>query len=157
MTNAICSLHSPQFQFDCMRLKDAEKTILDLQVSLEEITKAFKSFKPLKAPVPDGFHPTFFQKFWDTIGDSTISFIQDIFRLRKMHADINATLVFLIPKVVKPEIVHQFWPIGVCNTLYKVVTVILFLCLKPLLSNLIHLLQASFILGMKVNDNVIVA
>ncbi len=79
MTNAICSLPSPQFQFDCMRLKDAEKTILDLQVSLEEITRAFKSFKPLKAPVPDGLHPTFFQKFWDTIGDSTISFIQDIF------------------------------------------------------------------------------
>lgn len=65
-----------------------------------------------------------------------------------MPADINATLVCLIPKVVKPETINQFRPIGLCNTLYKAVTKILVLCLKPFLSNLIHLVKpASLLVG----------
>uniref|UniRef100_A0A2N9F2I1 Reverse transcriptase domain-containing protein n=1 Tax=Fagus sylvatica TaxID=28930 RepID=A0A2N9F2I1_FAGSY len=72
-----------------------------------------------------------------------------------MPIETNVTLVYLIPKVAKPESIHQFRPIGLCNTLYKVVTKILVLHLKPLLSNLIHPLQASFIPSRKASDNVI--
>uniref|UniRef100_A0A2N9HWM1 Reverse transcriptase domain-containing protein n=1 Tax=Fagus sylvatica TaxID=28930 RepID=A0A2N9HWM1_FAGSY len=73
-----------------------------------------------------------------------------------MPANINAILVCLIPKVAKPETINQFRPIGLCNTLYKAVTKILVLRLKPLLSNLIHPCQANFIPGRKASDNVIV-
>jgi hypothetical protein len=79
----------------------------------------------------------------------------DIFHLQTMPLDLNATLVCLIPKVAKPETVNQFRPIGLCNTLYKTVTKILVFCLKPLLNNLIHPIQASFISGRKASDNVI--
>ena len=106
MTNAGYSLQSPQFEFNCMRLTDAENTPLGLQISREETTRAFKSFKPLKALGLDGLHPIFFQKFWDTVGDSTISYIQDIFCHKKMPTDINATLVCLIPKVAKLEMIY---------------------------------------------------
>ena len=62
-----------------------------------------------------------------------------------MTTDLNATLICLIPKMVKPKSVQQFRPIGLCNTFYKMVTKILVLHLKSFLNNLIHHLQASFI------------
>ena len=120
-----------------------EKLLLDLPISRVEIESAFKSFKPFKVPGPDGLHPIFFQKFWDKIRESTTSFILDIFRVRKMPIETNVTLVCLIPKVAKPESIHQFRPIGLCNTLYKTLTKILVLRLKPLLSNLVHLAFTS--------------
>ena len=137
-TEVVRSLRTLHHHINCTKLTNEEKLLLDLSVSRVDIERAFKSFKPLKAPGPNGLHPVFFQKFWDTIRDSSTSFILDIFRLRKMPFETNATLVCLIPKVTKPESIHQFRPIGLCNTLYKVVTKILVLCLKLLLSNLIH-------------------
>jgi hypothetical protein len=148
-------LRTPHHHINCTKLTNEEKLLLNLPISRVDIERAFKSFKPLKAPRLDGLHPVFFQKFWDMIGDSTTSFILDIFRLRKMPFEKNTTLVYLIRKVAKPESIHQFRPIGLCNTFYKVVTNILMLRLKPLLSNLIHPLQASFIHDRIASDNVI--
>uniref|UniRef100_A0A2N9F7H7 Reverse transcriptase domain-containing protein n=1 Tax=Fagus sylvatica TaxID=28930 RepID=A0A2N9F7H7_FAGSY len=90
------------------------KAILDVDVSKQEIVAAFKSFKPYKAPGPDGFHP-----------------------------------------VGKPELIQQFRPIGLCNTIYKAITKVLVNRLKPYLSDVVHPLQASFVPGRKASDNVI--
>jgi hypothetical protein len=50
---------------------------------------------------------------------------------------------------------NQFKPIGLCNTLFKTITKILVLRLKPFLNDLVHPLQASFVPGRKASDNVI--
>lgn len=68
---------------------------------------------------------------------------------------LNDTLICLIPKMDEPKTVHQFWPIGLCNTLYKMVTKILVQWLKPFLLDLIHPFQASFIPGRKASNIVI--
>ena len=120
-----------------------------------DIEATIKSFQLLKAPGPDGFHPIFFQKFWNIIGDSITDYIQGIFTEKKIPPNLNSTLICLIPKVSSPETVHQFRPIGFCNTLYKTITKILVLKLKPFLNDLIHLFQASFIPRRKASDNVI--
>ena len=61
----------------------------------------------------------------------------------------------LILSLTRPETVHQFRPIGLCNTLYKTMTKLLVQRLKPFLSDLIHPFQSSFIVGRKASDNVI--
>jgi hypothetical protein len=124
-------------------------------VSKQEITAAFKSFKPYKAPGPDGFHPVFFQKFWHIVGDSTTAYLEDIFQKRTIPQKLNETLVCLIPKVGKPELIQQFRPIGLCNTMYKAITKVLVNRLKPYLSDVVHPLQASFVPGRKASDNII--
>jgi hypothetical protein len=125
------------------------------EVSQAEIKNAIMSFKPFKSPGPDGLHPIFFQKFWDTLGPSMTRFIKGIFQSRKIPSDLNSTLVCLIPKVAKPESMNQFRPIGLCNTLFKTITKILVFRLKPFLHDLVHPLQASFVPGRKASDNVI--
>jgi ribonuclease HI len=155
-TGMTYSSRAPSFQMNCLNLSIEEKSTLDRPLCTTEIKNAIFSFKPQKAPGPDGLHPIFFQQFWSTVGDSTCKLIQEIFQKSTMPADLNETLICLIPKVKKPESVHQFRPIGLCNTIYKTVTKILVLRLKSFLNNLIHPLQASFIPGRKASDNVIV-
>lgn len=43
-------------------LSEEARSQLSKPISKEEIHKAIKSFKPLKAPGSDGLHPIFFQK-----------------------------------------------------------------------------------------------
>ena len=133
----------------------ATRDSLSENVSKSDIFKAIHSFNPLKSPGPDGLHPIFFQKYCDIIGDSVTAFIQGIFKLKKMPPELNSTLICLIPKVSNPESIDQFRPIGLYNTLYKTVTKILVTRLKPLISDLVHPFQASFIPGRKATDNVI--
>ena len=117
----------------------------------------FFSFQSQKASGPDGFHPSFFQRFWNIVGHSVIARIKDIFLARKIPPDLNTTLICLIPKVGKPETIHQYRPIGLYNTIYKTTTKVLVQRLKPHLDNLIHPFQASFIPGQKDSNNIIIA
>ncbi|KAK9991117.1 hypothetical protein SO802_026102 [Lithocarpus litseifolius] len=71
--------------------------------------------------------------------------------------ELNTTLIYLVLKVHKLESIQQFRPIGLCNTLYKTITKILVLRIKPFLDDLIHLFQESFIPGRKASDNIILA
>ena len=133
----------------------------DIQITLNgevnnlEIKQAIFSFKPYKALGPNGFHPVFFQRYWNIVGPSVISLIKTIFQSKKVPENLNSMLICLIPKTKRPETVHQFRPIGLCNTLYKIVTKLLVQRLKAFLLNLKHPFQASFVLGRKASDNVI--
>ena len=153
---SICSLSTILFPNIDTPLLHVEDPLLQ-NITTQEIHVAINSFKPHKASNPDGFHPIFFQCFWHTLGNSICSFIRNVFTNRNIPSELNSTLLCLIPKTLKPEIFHQLRPIGLCNTLYKTITKILLSRLKPHLGDLIHLFQASFILGRKASDNIIIA
>jgi hypothetical protein len=140
---------------NCVSFSEEIKATLGEDVSKQEIAAAFKSFKPFKAPGPDGFHPIFFQRFWHIVGDSITAYLEEIFQKRTIPQKLNETLVCLIPKVGKPKLIQQFRPIGLCNTIYKAITKVLVNRLKPYLSDVVHPLQASFVPGRKASDNVI--
>lgn len=56
-----------------------------------------------KAPRPDGFNGLFFQKHWETIKDDVIGLVNYFFENGTLEADLNSTLVALVPKVDVPE------------------------------------------------------
>ena len=147
----LCNSSAP----NCISFSEEIKATLDEDVSKQEIAATFKSFKPYKASGPDGFHPIFFQKFWHIVGDSITAYLEEIFQKRTIPQKFNETLVCLIPKVGKPELIQQFRLIGLCNTIYKAITKVLVNRLKPYLNDVVHPLQGSFVPGRKVSDNVI--
>ncbi|XP_028071512.1 uncharacterized protein LOC114273895 [Camellia sinensis] len=124
--------------------------------SLAKIKRVLWSFKPWKALGPDGLNPIFFHKFWATLTLSVVKVVSDAFESGHIDPEINKTLICLIPKVLNPEVITQFRPIGLCNTIYKLITKILVARLRPLLEDLISPLQASFILGRRGVDNVVI-
>ncbi|KAF3651507.1 hypothetical protein FXO38_16581 [Capsicum annuum] len=46
-----------------------------------------------EVPGPDGLHPMFFQKFWNTVGPSTTDFCKRVFSTYSMPSNNNATLI----------------------------------------------------------------
>ena len=83
--------------------------------------------------------------------------IKEVFRRHKVPDYLNQTLVALIPKQVGPETVSHYRPISLCNTIYKVISKIIVLRIRPLLPSLISPMQIAFLEGRRGTDNVIIA
>lgn len=91
------------------------------------------------------------------MGDLVKREVKEIFTNQKVPEYLNQTLIALLPKQIGPELVSHYRPISLCNTIYKIVSKILVLRLKPLLPSLILPMQLAFLAGRRGSDNVIIA
>ncbi|KAL8130357.1 LOW QUALITY PROTEIN: hypothetical protein V2J09_019512 [Rumex salicifolius] len=116
----------------------------------KEIAHAVRQMGALKAPGPDGYQPTFFQKSWEVVGSSMISAVKDFFATSSMPSGVNETLIALIPKIENPSQICNFRPISLCNVLYKTVTKVLSNRMQPILGDLIGPTQDNIILAQEI-------
>ncbi|XP_061355349.1 uncharacterized protein LOC133299869 [Gastrolobium bilobum] len=136
-----------------------QDTLQDLKKppSMKDIRHAIFDMVSFKAPGVDGFQAIFFQQNWDRIKDQVC---QEICYLWQNPADIkriNSTLLVLIPKVAAPTLMSHMRPISLCSVLYKVLSKIVVIKLKPIMERIISPCQASFIPKRHIQDNIIVA
>ena len=82
--------------------------------------------------------------------------VNSIFTTEKVPKYLNKTLITLIPKCKNPETLNNYYPISLCNTVYKVVTKIIVGRIRPFLSKLISPYQSAFVPGRKGLDNAII-
>jgi hypothetical protein len=71
--------------------------------------------------------------------------------------EINATNIALVPKKKNPSRVIDFWPISLCNVVYKLIAKVLANRHKRVLGEIISLNQSAFIPGRLIIDNVLIA
>lgn len=117
-----------QTYFDNIDLSDLDYPLKDFGV-----VRAIFSFKPFKAPGPDGIPPFFYQKYWHVIRNSVLTFCHNIFKNLSVPKTLNSTYICLIPKFHNANNLNNFCPAGLCNTIYKVITKIIFNKIKPTL------------------------
>ena len=137
-------------------LTSQDYTILNKAFSAEEVEKAVRDMGSFKAPGPDGFPAIFYQRCWETVGDSVVRFATLFFETGKLPEDTNDALVVLIPKVAKPESFTQFRPISLCNVLFKIITKAMVGRLKGIMKKLIGPAQSSFIPARLSADHIVV-
>lgn len=73
-----------------------------------------------------------------------------------MDPSINRTLLCLIPKCPNAVYIKSYRPIGLCNTLYRLITKITVFRITPFLSKIIGPSQASFLANRKASDHAII-
>ena len=62
---------------------------------------------------------------WHIVGEDVINVVSSFFQTCRMLKEMNATSIFLVPKVVNPTRLTDFRPISCCNTVYKCIAKIL--------------------------------
>ena len=106
-------------------------------ISESEVHSAVFAMHPDKSPRPDGYNPTFFQKFWSIVGVEVVLFCQEFMVSSSFPSDLNLTSIVLILKKDQVESMADLRPIALCNVLYKIVAKILANRLKPILPHII--------------------
>ncbi|XP_071939813.1 uncharacterized protein [Coffea arabica] len=138
-------------------ITDQMNEMLVRPVSELEVRNAVFSLQPNKAPGPDGMTAAFFQHYWNVIKADLINAISSFFHSGQLLKAINETIITLIPKVDSPVLVSQFRPISLCNVVYRIISKILVLRLKPVLNCCISQNQSAFVPGRQIIDNVVIA
>jgi hypothetical protein len=109
------------------------------------------------SPGPDGFNVEFYLATWTWIGQDVVQLVRNFFQTGIMPAHINDTHIALIPKKLVPLVPADYWPISLCNVIYKIIAKCLANRLKPHLPDYIHQSQQAFIEGRRISNNIIIA
>ncbi|XP_074299355.1 uncharacterized protein LOC141630432 [Silene latifolia] len=139
------------------RLSPLECSILQVPFTEHDVLRALKGMDGSKSSGPDGITPKFFQVFWPQIGYMVTSAILRFLNSGVMLKEWNNTLIVLIPKVDKPELVSQYRPISLCNVLYRLASKCLANRLKLVISSLVSDSQQAFVPERLMSDGCLVA
>lgn len=123
----------------------------------EEVKSPLMKMNPDKAPGPNDFPTSFFQKCWGYMGPEIKEALEGVRNLGKILKEINNTFLVLIPKKEKSDNFNDYRPIALCNTLYKLLTKTLAARLHKLLPLIISEEQTGFVADRSIYDGVIIA
>jgi hypothetical protein len=113
----------------------------------DEVDQAIKEMPSGKAPGPDGFTMDFFHYCWSMVREEVCALVEESRTSKKVLSSLNATFLTLIPKeecVTNPK---QFRSIALCNVIYKIITKVIALRLKPILPCIISKEQSGYVEG----------
>ncbi|KAA3455702.1 reverse transcriptase [Gossypium australe] len=123
----------------------------------DEVRMALKGMGPTKAPGPDGFPVTFFQKYWHIVGKEVLGFCLGVLNEGREVDAVNITNIVLIPKVQKPTSLVNFRPISLCNVAYKIIAKTIAKRMQDVMATCIGQAQSAFVLGRLISDNILLA
>ena len=102
------------------------------------------SFKKDRSPSPDGWPVEFCLHFFDLLGEELLSAVDFTRVFGCILPSLNSTFLTLIPKKEKPSSFADFRPISLCNLLYKLISKVIAMRLKPFLDSHISIEQFGF-------------
>ncbi|OMO64639.1 reverse transcriptase [Corchorus capsularis] len=139
------------------RIDDQMRALLDAPFTATDIKEAVFQMQGEKAPGPDGFPPTFYQKCWSTVGKDVIEFALNFLNNGGSLSHINHTNIVLIPKIENPRTMKDFRPIALCNVLFKIISKTIANRLKLILPQIIGESQSAFVPDRMIFDNALIA
>ncbi|OMO52067.1 reverse transcriptase [Corchorus capsularis] len=142
--------------FPC-RVNDQMRASLDATFSADNVKEAVFQMQGDKAPGPDGFSPTFYQKCWSIVCKDVTEFVLNFLNTGEILSNINHTNIVLIPKVENPRTMKDFRPIALCNVIFKIISKVLANRLKLVLPQIIGESQIAFVPERMIYDNALIA
>lgn len=94
---------------------------------------------------------------WDLVGAEFTAGVIEFFTSSRMLRQINATIIALMPKHPGAERLSDYCPISCCNTIYKVISIIIAGRLKWFMNDAVQANQVDFVSGRVFCENVLFA
>ena len=122
----------------------------------EEIKEALFQMCPTKAPEPDGFPATFFQKHWKAVREGVVAICLHILNEKGNLTPLNYTYIAFIPKIEKPRDVMDYRPSSLWNVIYRIIAKTIANRLRQILHTVISPNRSAFIPSRLITNNIIV-
>jgi hypothetical protein len=136
---------------------EEDNRMLTEKVTLEELKVVLNSFQKDKILGSDGWTIEFFLGFFDSIGQDILSLVEETRLTRQMPLSLNSTFISLIPKKDNLDTLDDFGPISLCNCIYKIISKVIAIRLKIVLSDKISLEQFGILEGRQIHEAIGVA
>eukprot|EP00253_Pinus_taeda_P002898 PITA_02898 len=114
-------------------------------VTEDELLSEMKASNKDRSPGPDGWSIEFFIHFYDLFKGDLLRTVEASRMSGNIHSSLSSTFIALIPKKKETASLHDFRPISLCNTLYKIISKIIAERLKPVLNQFITCNQHAFL------------
>jgi exonuclease III len=124
-------------------------------ISQAEVDQAIQELPTGKAPGPDGFTMDFFHSCWPMLREEVWQLVEESRSSGKVLPALNATFLTLIPKEERVTNLKNFRPIALCNVIYKIISKVIALRLKPILPFIISKEQSGYVEGRQIMDSII--
>lgn len=124
-----------------------DNDILCRSITKAELVDTMKESSREKIPGPDGWGVEVFIHFEDLMITDILATIEESRINGFILRAINAIFIALILERKSPQTFLDFYPISLCNTLYKLTSKVISRILKSILSKLITEEQFGFIKG----------
>jgi hypothetical protein len=108
-----------------------------------------------KAPEPDGFTTNFVYSCWPMLREEVWKLVEESHIFVKVLPSLNATFLTLIPKEERVTNLKNSRPIALCSVIYKIISKVISLRLKPILPFIISKEQLGYVEGREIMDSVI--
>lgn len=147
---------------DCLRfikpsVTEVHNVELLCPLTMEEVTDAMKQLPQGKSPGVDSIPAEFYQELWDDIGAYVFNFVSESIQQCFLEEELNISKIALLPKSEDRIRIHNYRPIPLLNTLYKIVAKVYANRMKPLLHNWILPSQTGFVTNRCILDNIFLA
>ena len=142
-------------EFD--QIGELERGWLERRFEKDEILSVVRDMEEDKAPSLDGFFMAFFHHFWRVVERDVLTIFEEFYQHCKFEKSLNATFIALIPKKNDASNIHDFRPISLVESLYKILAKVLANRLKVVLDKLISESQNSFVGGRQILNSVLIA
>ncbi|GAA0160574.1 reverse transcriptase [Lithospermum erythrorhizon] len=125
--------------------------------NLEEVKQVVFSLNKESVAGPDGFNGHFFHNFWDLIAGDMLQAVRCFLAGNPLHKGFTSTAIALIPKGDNPKSWKDYRPISLCSFVNKVMSKLISSRLAQILPKLISEVQAGFVKGRLIQDNILLA
>lgn len=119
----------------------------------DEVKTTLFQMHTTKAPSPDGMNPLFFQHYWHIVGSDVSRAVIDCLNSRTMLRSTNLTHITLVPKRKNPDSMSHFWPISLCNVVFKIISKVL----ANIMGMIIFDCQSVFVPERVITDNILIS
>ena len=113
---------------------------------------ALKSFKKDKSPGPNGWPVEFYLAFFDILGPELVKVVESSRKDGRVAPSLNSTFIALIPKKENFVSFADFRPTSLCNLVYKLISKVAKLRLKPFLDKFISPQQFGFLKNRQITE-----
>ena len=135
------------------KLSEAQKTNMEGEVSIVEMSNYLKKCKNSVAPGSSGFTFDFYKFFWRDLKHFIKRSIDFAFENNRLAVSQSLGVICIIPKGEKDKRFLSNWrPICLLNSLYKIISGVISERIKPSLDHIIHGDQKGFVAGRYIGE-----